>query len=50
MIKQKVMTERERGYIEGTIATAVTMSKKGEKKRRFKGQRYRLKITKVKGL
>lgn len=25
------MTERERGYLEGTIATAVAMSKKGEK-------------------
>jgi hypothetical protein len=30
MIKQKVMTERERGYIDGTIATAAAMSKKGE--------------------
>lgn len=44
------MTERERGYLEGTIATTAAMSKKGEKKWRFKGQRYRLKITKVKGL
>ena len=25
------MTERERGYLEGTIATAAAMSKKGEK-------------------
>lgn len=24
------MTERERGYLEGTIATAAAMSKKGE--------------------
>lgn len=26
------MTEHERGYLEGTIATAAAMSKKGEKK------------------
>jgi hypothetical protein len=26
------MTERERGYLEGTIATAAAMSKKDEKK------------------
>lgn len=26
------MTERERGYLEGTIATAAVMSKKDEKK------------------
>ena len=29
--KLPVMTERERGYLEGTIATAAAMSKKGEK-------------------
>ena len=28
--KLPVMTERERGYLEGTIATAAAMSKKGE--------------------
>lgn len=28
--KLSVMTERERGYLEGTIATAAAMSKKGE--------------------
>lgn len=29
--KLPAMTERERGYLEGTIATAAAMSKKGEK-------------------
>lgn len=29
--KLPTMTERERGYLEGTIATAAAMSKKGEK-------------------
>lgn len=28
--KLPTMTERERGYLEGTIATAAAMSKKGE--------------------
>lgn len=33
------MTERERGYLEGTIATAAAMSKKDEKKEGEKDER-----------
>lgn len=34
------MTDRERGYLEGTIATAAAMSKKGEKNATDTDSRY----------
>ena len=40
--KLPTMTERERGYLEGTIATAAAMSKKGEKNEPDGDTRYRI--------